>query len=151
MTVVVFACEVEATPEETWAVVSDPANLPQWDRHIVAVEGIPPGGLRKGVRYTTVMRFVRVRAHIDCEVLEWDAPLHSRIRLTGVLEATVSTTITPMPRDTCRLEHEVDYRFRGGPLGGFAARSLRIVGGPQFALRRGTLAQKRQIESRARE
>ena len=41
----------------------------------------------------------------------------------------------------------MDYRFRGGPLGGFAARSLRLVGGPQLALRHGTLAQKRQIEA----
>ena len=41
----------------------------------------------------------------------------------------------------------VEYRFRGGPLGELVAGSLRLVGGAQFALRHGTLAQKREIES----
>ena len=44
------------------------------------------------------------------------------------------------------LEHIVDYRFRGGPFGEIAARSLARVGGAHLALRHGTLAQKRDIE-----
>lgn len=147
MTVVDFGVELNATPEEAWAVVSDPHNLPQWDRHIASVEGVPAGGLRAGVRYVTVMSFVAIRARIQCHVLEWEPPLRTVIRLTGVIQATVSTTLTRLPPDRCWLEHRVDFRFRGGPLGSFAARSLRLVGGPQLALRHGTLAQKRQIEA----
>jgi hypothetical protein len=45
------------------------------------------------------------------------------------------------------LEHVVEYRFRGGPLGDLVSKSLRLVGGAQLALRHGTLAQKQQIES----
>jgi hypothetical protein len=114
------------------------------------VEGIPPSGLRAGVRYVTVMSFVGIRARIRCRVLEWDPPLRAVIGLTGVIQATLSTTLTRLPPDRCWLEHRVDYRFRGGPLGGFAAKSLRLVGGPQLALRHGTLAQKQQIESARR-
>jgi hypothetical protein len=46
------------------------------------------------------------------------------------------------------LRHEVSYVFKG-PLGRFAASSVNAVGGAQLALRRGALAQKREIESRA--
>jgi hypothetical protein len=148
VTVVELGVELHATPEEAWAVVSDPRNLPQWDRHIASVEGVPPAGLRGGVRYVTVMSFVGIRARIRCQVLEWKPPLRTVIRLTGVIQATVSTTLTRLPPDRCWLEHRVDYRFRGGPLGVFAARSLQLLGGPQLALRHGTLAQKRQIEMR---
>jgi carbon monoxide dehydrogenase subunit G len=147
VTVVDFGVELRATPEEAWAVLSDPRNLPQWDRHIASVEGVPAGGLRAGVRYVTVMSFLGIHARIRCHVLEWEPPLRTVIGLTGVIQATVSTTVTRLSPGRCWLEHRVDYRFRGGPLGGFAARSLRLVGGPQLALRHGTLAQKRQIEA----
>ena len=150
MTVVDFGVELAVEPESAWAVVSDPRNLPQWDRHILEVEGVPSQGLDRGVRYTTVMRFVAIHARIACEVIEWEPPLRAVIRLTGLLDATVSTTLTRLPHGRCWLEHAVDFHFRGGPLGEFAARSLRLVGGPQLALRHGTIAQKRQIETGAR-
>ena len=46
------------------------------------------------------------------------------------------------------LRHEVTFRFRG-PFGGFGASGLNAMGGAQYALRRGVLAQKREIEERA--
>ena len=149
VTVVSVAVEVNAPPEAVWAVVSNPRNLPHWDRHIVAVEGIPEDGLGRGVAYTTVMRFMAVRARVRAEVLEWSPPGHSRIRLSGLLDATVDTKVSPLPGGRSRLEHHVDYRFKGGAFGELAARSLRLVGGSQFALRHGTMAQKREIESRS--
>lgn len=147
MTTVAVEVEIDATPEQVWAVVSDPRNLPHWDKHIVEVADVPAGGLAEGTRYTTVMRFMAVRARIAAEVLEWDPPHVSSIRLSGVVEATVTTTVEALGDDRSRLRHEVDYRFRGGPLGKIAARSMALVGGAQFALRRGALAQKRQIEA----
>ena len=47
MTIVAFAVEIDAPPERVWEVVSNPANLPHWDRHIVRVEGVPPAGWRR--------------------------------------------------------------------------------------------------------
>ena len=146
MTTVEFDVVVDAPPEAVWEVISDPRRLPHWDRHIVRVEGVPAEGLREGIRYKTQMRFFAFRSTIDGEVLEWDPPHRTRIRLTGLLDATVTSTIEPLPGDRCLLEHVVDYRFRGGPLGELAARSLGRVGGAHLALRRGALAQKRDIE-----
>jgi uncharacterized protein YndB with AHSA1/START domain len=146
MTVVKAAVEVRASPERVWGVVSDPRNLTHWDRRIESVEAVPADGLSEGATYVTVMRFVAVRGRVRAEVLEWDPPHRSRVRLSGLLDATVTTTVTGLDDGLSRLEHEVDYHFRGGSLGELAARSLRVLGGAQLALRHGTLAQVRQIE-----
>jgi uncharacterized membrane protein len=147
VTRVAVEIEIDATPEQVWTVVSDPRNLPHWDKHIVDVLNLPSSGLATGTRYTTVMRFMAVRARVAAEVLGWDPPHASSIRLTGVVDATVTTTVEAIGDHRSRLRHEVDYRFPGGPLGKVAARSMALVGGAQFALRRGALAQKREIEA----
>jgi len=149
MTTVRASVDVDAPPERVWAVVADPRNLPLWDRHIESVQGVPPDGVREGTRYTTVLRFMSVRAHVGAEVVELDPPHLGRIRLSGLLDATVTTRVDLLDVNRSRLEHEVSYRFRGGPIGRLAARSLRMLGGASLALRHGALAQKRQIEDGA--
>jgi ligand-binding SRPBCC domain-containing protein len=144
MTVVEFSVEVDAPPERVWDVTSDPSNLPQWDRHIESVR-VPDGGLGSGVRYQVMMRFMALRTTVNADVREWEPPWRAVIRLSGLLEATVTTVIALLPFDRSVLRHEISYRFRG-PLGGIAARSIQAVGGSQLALKRGVLAQKRQIE-----
>ena len=146
MTEVRFAVEIDAPPKRVCEVVGDPRNLPHWERHIVEVRGIGPEGLEPGDEYVTVMRFLGIRANVRARVVEWAPPRYSEIRLTGLLDATVVTTVRPIGKGRSLLEHEVRYGFPGGPLGRFAARSLRAVGGAQLALRHGTLAQKREIE-----
>lgn len=148
VSVVRVTVEVEATLEEVWAVVADPRNLPRWSKFVVSVDGVPDGGLEKGSEYTTVMRPTALRARVLSTVVEWDPPTHSTVRLSGLLDATVTTKISPLSGGRSCLEHDVEYRFRGGRLGELAARSLRLVGGAQLALRHGTLAQKRQVEGR---
>ena len=139
--------EIDADPEEVWAVVADPRSLPKWDRHITKVIGVSPQGIAEGTEYSTVVSFMGVNAHVDAEVLEFKPPEHSRIRLSGpVLEAVVTTRISPSDDRRTRLEHVVDYEFRGGFLGKFVSKALDATGGPELMLRRGTQAQKRQIE-----
>ena len=147
-TTVEFDVVIDAPPEAVWAVISDPRRLPHWDKHIDHVHGVPPDGLRLGARYTSKMRFMAFRTTIDGEVLEWDPPHRATIRLTGLLDATVTSTIEPLTGGRSLLEHAIEYRFRGGPLGDLAARSLARVGGAHLALRHGTLAQKHDIEER---
>jgi carbon monoxide dehydrogenase subunit G len=146
VTVVSVAVEIAAPPERVWAVISDPRNLSHWGRHIESVQDVPATGLAEGVTYSTVLRFMGVRARVRADVLEWSPPHRSVISLTGLLDAVVSSTVEPIPGGRSLLEHEVDYRFRGGVLGEIAARSLRLMGGPRLALRHGAFAQKHQIE-----
>lgn len=147
MTVVEFSVEVDAPPERVWEVASDPGNLPQWDRHIVRVR-VPEGGLAQGVDYEVDMGFMAVQTTVRGRVIEWEPPWHSMIQLRGLLEALVTTSVASLPHDRSVLRHEVDYRFRG-PLGGFGAASLNMLGGAHMALRHGVLAQKAQIEALA--
>lgn len=145
MTTVEYSVEVEASPERVWERVSDPRNLPHWDKHIVSVR-LPPGGLAPGARFKVVMGFLLARATVEAEVLEWEPPWRSTLRLRGPLRATVTTSVAKLPYERSVLRHEVEYSFRG-PLGRFAAASLNAVGGAQLALRRGTRKQRDQIES----
>jgi uncharacterized protein YndB with AHSA1/START domain len=149
VTTVSVAVEVDAPAERVWEVVSNPANLPHWNRHIVRVTGVPPTGLDRGVTYVTEMRFMGVHASVRAEVLEWEPPRRASIRLSGLLDATVTSTVSSLDDGRSRLEHIVEYRFRGA-LGDLAAMSLRVFGGAHFALRHGTLAQKHEIEARSR-
>jgi uncharacterized protein YndB with AHSA1/START domain len=140
--------DVDAEPEEVWEVVSNPRSLPKWDRHVSKVIGVPPNGLDVGTEYSTVVSFMGVGAHVDAEVLELKEPEYSKIRLSGpVLEAIVTTRITPTGNGRTRLEHVVDYDFRGGMLGRVVSKALEATGGPSQVLKHGTIAQKRQIES----
>jgi carbon monoxide dehydrogenase subunit G len=144
VTTVEYSVEVNAPPEVAWEVVADPRSLPHWDKHIHAVD-VPPGGLGTGVRYRTEMSFLGVRASVPCEVREWEPPWRATVHLGGLLDATVVTAIAALPYERCVLRHEVTFVFRG-PLGRFGAASVNAVGGALAALRRGTLAQRRQIE-----
>lgn len=144
MTTVQFSVEVEAPSDEVWAVAGDPANLPQWDRHIIRVR-LPGSALAPGVGYEVDMGFMAVQTTVRVTVQEWEPPWRSVIQMSGLLEARIATSVAQLPHDRSLLRHEVDYRFRG-PLGRFGAASLNALGGAQMALRHGVLAQKRQIE-----
>ena len=148
MTTVEFSVEVDAPVETVWEIASDPCNLPQWDKHIVRVDA-PEGGMRVGARYDVVMGLMGVHATVHASVIEWEPPWRSRVKLEGLLEATVTTSVASLPYDRSMLRHEVSYRFRG-PFGRFGAAGLNAMGGAHYALRHGVLAQKREIEERAR-
>jgi uncharacterized protein YndB with AHSA1/START domain len=145
MTTVEFSVEVEAPPEQVWQVASDPAKLPQWDRHIIRVR-MPEGGPAAGVDYEVDMGFMAIQTTVRAHVVEWEPPWRSKIRLQGLLEAVVTTSVAKLPYERSLLRHQIDYRFRG-PLGGIGAASLNALGGAHIVLRRGVLAQKREIEA----
>jgi uncharacterized protein YndB with AHSA1/START domain len=144
MTTTEFSVEIDATPKRVWKVVSDPRNIPYWERHVVGVD-VPDGELGLGSRYTVRMRFMGVGVTVRGEILRWEPPSHATIRLRGPLEATIETSVASLPRGRSVLRHEVTYSFRG-PLGRIVAAGLAAVGGAQLGIRHGTLGQKRQIE-----
>jgi uncharacterized protein YndB with AHSA1/START domain len=137
---------VEASPEEVWDVVADPRNLPRWNRFIRSVRDVPENGLRAGSKYWTVLGGLGVSVKVRAEVEEIEPPRYSRVRLSGPLDAVVTTWVRPAGSGRSRLEHEVEYHLRGGAVGELLARSVRLLGGRQM-LRRGIRAQKRQIEA----
>ncbi len=148
MSVLTVQAEVQAPSEHVWPVVADPRNLTRWDRHVTAVTGVPEAGLERGTEYTTEIRFMGMKTHVRAEVLEIEPPRYAKIRLHGLLDATVETWLEPLDGDRTTLRHRVDYRFKGGSLGQLGARIVRGLGGASL-LRRGVEAQKRQAEEAA--
>jgi uncharacterized membrane protein len=148
VSVVEASALVDATPEQVWRVVANPHNLPQWDRHIVRVIGVPNGGLRTGSTYTTEVRMLGVRARAEARVVELRENEHSKIRLKGVIEAVIETWLDPLPGGRNRLRHRIEYHFPGGSLGELAGRAVGALGANAI-LRKGVEAQKRQVEREA--
>jgi carbon monoxide dehydrogenase subunit G len=145
MTVIRQSTVIYARPEEVWRIISDPRNLPRWNTLIKAVHGAPPDGLKPGDRYSTELGVLGVKIKVAARVLETDPPRSAMIRLTGPLEATVRTWLRPVGKGRTRLEHEVDYKLKGGPVGSLIARGVKHLGAPSI-LKRGIKAQKRQVE-----
>ncbi len=149
MTVVQISVEIEAPTDEVWAVVADPTNLSRWDHRIEGVEGLPSDGLHEGTTYRVKLRFVGARASVPARVLELRPQEYAKVHLGGLVNATVETWVEPIGERRTRLRHRVDYRFRGGPLGGLAARFVKIFGAP-ILLRHGAEAQKHHVEEMLR-
>lgn len=145
MSLVRETVEIDAPPAEVWRTVSDPHNLPRWNPHIRAVTGAPDGPLATGDRYVTEMRILGVKVLVRAQVIQVDAPRYSEILLTGPLEATVRTRLRPIGHARTRLDHEVDYHLKGGPVGELVSRAVKLLGA-HVLLKRGAKAQKRQIE-----
>ena len=138
---------VDAPVEEVWSVVSDPRNLPRWNKHIVAVHDVPEDGLQPGSRYWTEIGGGGVHFQVRAQVEELDSPRYSRIRLSGPLDAVVQTWVHPAGSKRSRLEHQVDFRLHHtGALGELIGRALRVFGATSL-LRRGIRAQKYQVEA----
>jgi uncharacterized protein YndB with AHSA1/START domain len=137
---------VEAPVEDVWNVVSDPRNLPQWNKHIIEVHDVPEEGLEAGSRYWTELGGAGVVFRVRAEVEELDPPRYSRIRLSGPLDAIVQTWVHPAGRNRSRLEHQVDFHLHhAGPLEELIGKALRVFGAKSL-LRRGIRAQKLQAE-----
>jgi uncharacterized protein YndB with AHSA1/START domain len=138
--------EIEAPPEEVWRVIADPRNLPRWNRFIRAVDDVPEDGLRPGSAYGIELGGLGVAVTVRATVEEIDPPRYSRVRLSGPVDAVVTTWVRPAGSGRSRLEHEIDYHLlHGGHVGELLSRTVRLLGGPQL-VRRGVRAQKRQVE-----
>lgn len=146
VTLVRHSLIIDAPPEDVWHVIGIPQNLPRWNPHIRAVHDAPDGELQEGDGYTVELRVMGVPLHVRAEVVELQRNRYSEVLLSGPLEATIRTYLRPIGTHQTRLEHEVHYGFRGGPLGVLVARGVRLLGASTI-LRRGTRAQKEQVEA----
>jgi uncharacterized membrane protein len=136
---------VDAPLDEVWSVVSDPRNLPRWNKHITAVHDVPDDGLQVGTKYWTELSGGGMHFRVRANVEDLRPSRYARIKLSGPIDATVQTWVHPAGRSRSMLEQQVDYHVRGGPIGDIISSALRVFGASQL-LKRGIRAQKRQIE-----
>ena len=145
MSVVRQSVVVEAPPEEVWRVIADPRNLPRWNSHIKSVEDLPDGELSAGDHYGVKLRVMGAPINVRAEVVELQPRRYAEVILSGPVDATVRTYVRPLGSRRTRVEHEIHYRFRGGPLGELVAKGVKMLGAATL-IKRGLKAQKAQVE-----
>ena len=75
--------EINLHPEEVFAYVADPENLPGWSSLVLEVHKDTQGELREGDRYTTVAKFLGRRFETPMEVTAHEFPRRHSDRNTG--------------------------------------------------------------------
>ncbi len=121
--------DIDAPPEEVWAIAMDPDRLADWVTIHRKLGDVSHRPLRKGstVEQAFSLRGVHFKVHWTVTELEegrrvvWqgDGPVHSR--------ACTSYEVSPDGNGGTRFVYENDFSPPGGPLGAAAARAL--VGG----------------------
>jgi carbon monoxide dehydrogenase subunit G len=119
--------EIARAPEDVFAFVTDPANYPQWQPSLVAIEPHSPGPLRVGSEATEVRRFSGRELRTTWTCVEHQPHRRSAIecdegpvpfRGTFVLEPTRRGT-----RFTWTVETRGTAARLGGPLVGRTTRA----------------------------
>lgn len=75
---------IEATPEQVWAVIQNPARRLEWDARIIANEVLTPGPIGKGTRSRVTYSFFGAPSAIEIEMVSWQPPLRSGVKCTFV-------------------------------------------------------------------
>jgi carbon monoxide dehydrogenase subunit G len=127
MAVYEHTVEIARAPEEVFAFVSDPANYPQWQPSLVAIEPHRPGPLRVGREATEVRRFLGREIETTWTCVEHEPHSRSAIECDqGPVPFKGTFVLEPADRGT-RFTWTVETRGPaarlGGPLVGRATRA----------------------------
>src|SRR5262249_44963287 len=68
--------EVNATPEEAFALVSDLTRSPEWATNPLTVESVSGGPIAVGSKYRSEARFMGKDVHAEQEITAYDPPTH---------------------------------------------------------------------------
>lgn len=66
--------DVDATPEDVWAYVTDPSHLPEWQASAVSAEQLDPGPAGVGSRVRVTRHVGSREMPMTMEYTEYDAP-----------------------------------------------------------------------------
>ena len=109
--------DVERSPEESFAYVTDPRRFPEWQQGVVAgrIEGDGPH--RRGDICVTTRRIGFGERAVTSEVTHVDAPRAWGVRgVDGPIRATVDVTVSPLD-DGRRSRVQIELEFAGRGIG----------------------------------
>jgi uncharacterized protein YndB with AHSA1/START domain len=93
----VSSIEVNRSPDEVFAYVTDPARFAEWQGDVVSVR-VEAGGPGVGSRFTTVRRIGGAERSMTQEVTEVDRPRRWAVRgVDGPIRPSSEITIEPLP------------------------------------------------------
>ena len=128
MSVVTTQIDIDAPPEEVWALVTDPQRTAEWVTIHRALKSHSDGEPRVGYEMKQTLCLRGAKFDVNWEVAEVDAPRH----LSGRARAPPAHTrrrSTSSHRTTAgtRFDYRNEFKAPLGPVGAMASRAL--VGG----------------------
>jgi uncharacterized protein YndB with AHSA1/START domain len=63
---------IERPPEQVFAFLSDPENIPKWQAGVTESKLVSPGNLGVGVQFHETVRVMGRRMNVVCEITEYD-------------------------------------------------------------------------------
>jgi uncharacterized protein YndB with AHSA1/START domain len=102
---------VERPPEDVFAYLAEPANLPEWQASVL--EARTDGPVAQGTKLTEVRKFLGTRIESTLEVTAHEPGKLFSLRVTsGPLRLNVEHHLTPAPRGT-----QIDVALEAEPSG----------------------------------
>ena len=92
--------ELNASPEDVWAICSNPNNFEKWLTLHVKWKGDVPSEFTQGSEVTEVISMMGMPNTITWTVDEYDAPRTLTISGTGMAGVKVAIELTSTPTDT---------------------------------------------------
>jgi uncharacterized protein YndB with AHSA1/START domain len=86
---------VDASPEETWAVVSDIPLQPEWMHEMKEVRLAAPGPVRVGTRGEATVRIAGISVTDPVEITAFEPPVRFAIRHEGLVAGHGEITLEP--------------------------------------------------------
>jgi carbon monoxide dehydrogenase subunit G len=92
--------ELTASPEDVWALASDPNNFEKWLTLHVKWKGDVPAEFSPGAQVTEVISMMGMPNTITWTVDSYDAPSHVSISGTGMAGVKVAIDLSVAPSDS---------------------------------------------------
>jgi uncharacterized protein YndB with AHSA1/START domain len=148
MSEVVTSIQIDASPEEVWDVVMDPARLGDWVTIHRRLHEAPNGPPRTGDEMVQTLHLRGASFKVHWELASCHAPTHAEWHGRGPARSKAETEyrLTPVDGGT-RFDYRNEFKAPLGPLGAVASRAL--VGGLPRREADASLARlKRLVENR---
>jgi uncharacterized protein YndB with AHSA1/START domain len=128
MSEVVTSIQIDASPEQVWAVVMDPARLKDWVTIHRRLHEAPDGPPRAGDEMVQTLHLRGANFKVHWELAACDAPTHAEWHGRGPARSKAETEyrLTEIDGGT-RFDYRNEFKPPLGPLGAVASRA--IVGG----------------------
>jgi uncharacterized protein YndB with AHSA1/START domain len=115
MTAFVSSIEIDRSPEEVFAYISDPTRFPEWQGDVVSVRLEGDGPPAVGTRFTTVRRIGPREQSMTQEITASSAPHTWSVRgVDGPLRPSSTITIEPLAGGSAsRVRFTLDFEGHG--------------------------------------
>lgn len=107
--------EIDRSPEEVFAYVTDPARFPEWQNAVVSARLLDDGPMRAGSRLSLTRRIGKREQTMTSELTEYSPPRSYAFRVTdGPVRAIGNGRFEPL-RDgsSTRFTFELDFEGHG--------------------------------------